>query len=152
MNKKIRSNSGFTIIEILAVTLLMSLLIGGAALGISAQVTKGKIRTTRTQIGTFESAIALFEMDCGFYPNSLEDLIQITSGEKCKDFPKDGYLKKKDIPQDPWNEDYSYRKPGTHNTSSFDLWSYGPDKEEGSDDDITNWKAESSEEAPSSDE
>jgi general secretion pathway protein G len=140
-----RKNLAFTIVEILAVTLLMAGLIGIAAVGITANVRKGKIRTAKAQIGTFEQAISLFELECSFFPSTLEDLVSNSSGQKCKDFPKEGFLRKQEIPQDPWNNDYNYRKPGTHNSSSFDLWSNGPNGEDGDTDDITNWKSTDSE-------
>jgi general secretion pathway protein G len=136
-----QNNKAFTIVEILAVTLLMAGLIGIAAVGITANVKKGKIRTAKAQIGTFEQAISLFELECSFYPSQLEDLVQNNSGQKCKDFPKEGFLRKQEIPQDPWNNDYNFQKPGSHNTSSYDLWSNGPNGEEGDSDDVTNWKA-----------
>ena len=147
MIRRMRKSTGFTLVEILAVTLLMAGLVGMAALGISTNVRRGKIRTAKAQIGNFGSAISLFELECGFYPLALEDLIRNTSGQKCKDFPKEGFLGEsmKKIPLDPWNTEYSYRKPGSHNPSSYDVWSNGPDKEDGSDDDIGNWDVESSE-------
>lgn len=143
---KLRRTSAFTLVEILAVTLLIAGLLGMAALGISKNVKRGKINTAKAQISNFGSAISLFELECGFYPTALEDLISNGSGQKCKNFPKGGFLddKVKNIPQDPWSEDYSYRKPGSHNTSSYDLWSFGPDKEDGTDDDVGNWDAEDS--------
>lgn len=141
MKKMIRRNSAFTLVEILAVTILLAIMAGGAALGISANIKKGKIKTTQAQIATFGQAISLFEMECSGYPSSLEDLVKAPT-TKCKDFPKEGYLQKQEIPQDAWNNDYNYRKPGTHNPNSYDLWSSGPDGEDGSSDDITNWKSE----------
>ena len=138
-----RKNSAFTLVEILAVTLLMAGLVGMAALGIASNVKKGKMRTATAQIGAFDHAISLFEMECGSYPTNLQDLVTAPSS-KCKDYPKEGYLSKKDIPLDPWNNDYNYRKPGTHNPSTYDLWSSGPDGEDGSGDDIGNWKADTS--------
>ena len=43
------------------------------------------------------------------------------------------------IPLDPWGEPYQYRFPGVKNKGSFDLFSKGPDKLEGTEDDIGNW-------------
>ncbi len=142
MKRMIRKNSAFTLVEILAETILLAIMAGGAALGISSNIKRGKVKTTKAQIATFGQAISLFEMECSFYPSTLEDLVQNPSSQKCKDYPKEGYLAKQEVPQDPWNNDYNYRKPGSHNTSSYDLWSNGPDGEEGSGDDITNWKSE----------
>ena len=43
---------------------------------------------------------------------------------------------------DPWGVRYLYRCPGTHNPHSYDLWSRGPDRVDGTGDDITNWQRE----------
>jgi len=42
---------------------------------------------------------------------------------------------------DPWGNPYIYVCPGTHNTDSYDLHSFGPDGQDGTEDDIDNWSA-----------
>lgn len=133
-------NSAFTLVEILAVTMLMAGLIAMAGVGIAQNVKKGKINTAKAQIGNFEHALQLFELECGAFPSAIEDLIHKPS-TKCKDYPDEGFLGKKEIPLDPWNHEYHYQKPGSHNTSSFDLWSDGP-KQDDEGDDITNWTSD----------
>jgi general secretion pathway protein G len=44
------------------------------------------------------------------------------------------------IPLDPWDSEYKFASPGKHNSESFDVWSVGPDKQDGTDDDIGNWE------------
>jgi len=34
----------------------------------------------------------------------------------------------KDLPKDPWNNNYIYINPGRKNPSSYDLYSAGPDR------------------------
>ena len=46
----------------------------------------------------------------------------------------------KSIPKDPWDQEYVFICPGTHNTSSFDLLSYGSDGVQGGGDDVNNWE------------
>ena len=46
---------------------------------------------------------------------------------------------KRGVPKDPWGSPYVYKQPGEHNASGYDLYSFGPDKQDGSDDDIDNW-------------
>jgi general secretion pathway protein G len=48
------------------------------------------------------------------------------------------YLEK-NIPLDPWGNEYVYQYPGRHNLNGFDLMSNGPDSRAGTEDDITNW-------------
>ena len=144
MNKKYTySQRGFTIIEILAVTILMAGLFGMAAVGINGAIKKSRINTAKAQIGSLEQGVTSFNMTCGFDPDSIEDLVQSPTGSKCKDYPEEGFLSKKSIPLDPWKREYSYQKPGTHNTSGVDLWSSGPDGEDGTADDVVNWESES---------
>jgi general secretion pathway protein G len=44
------------------------------------------------------------------------------------------------IAKDPWERDYRFAAPGKHNPESFDVWSVGPDGQDGSADDIGNWE------------
>jgi general secretion pathway protein G len=48
-----------------------------------------------------------------------------------------------ELPDDPWGNKYQYANPGVHNPDSYDIYSYGPDQEDGTDDDIGNWKSDS---------
>jgi len=51
------------------------------------------------------------------------------------------YLKNEtEIPTDPWGEPYIYECPGRHNPNGYDLSSLGPDKQQGTEDDISNWQ------------
>jgi hypothetical protein len=45
----------------------------------------------------------------------------------------------RNIPLDPWDHEYHYVCPGTHNVDSYDLCSFGPDGKSGGSDDFTNW-------------
>lgn len=129
----------FSLLEIMAVMILLALLGGTAVVTYNAQVKKGKIRAAATQISTFDQAISLFELECGFFPTSLDDLIQAPTARRCKGYPEGGYIKKKSIPTDPWNTDYNYDPSGSRSGFGYDLWSNGPDGEEGTDDDVTSW-------------
>ena len=59
--------------------------------------------------------------------------------------PWDGpYLETEGVPLDPWNNSYQYEYPSTHGISDYpDIWSWGPDGEDGTEDDIVNWKKDS---------
>ena len=70
---------------------------------------------------------ALFER-----PSSIDDDDERYKGPYLDSAPED--LK------DPWNEEYQYRSPGEFNEDGYDLWSTGQDAEDGTDDDVKNWK------------
>ncbi len=139
---------GFTLIEIMTVMIIIGMIVGVASLGIAGRVKKARIEATKTQISAFEQAISAFNLDCGFYPDSLDALIKPpSSGKTCKGYPSEGFLSKKEVPSDPWKNAYNYAHPGTHNTDGYDLWSIGPDGEDATSDDISNWATEQPEES-----
>ena len=84
--------------------------------------------------GGIKTALDAFEVDNGFYPKSLQDLLQQPSNAKNWHGP---YLE--NMPQDPWVNPYVYTYPGRRNPSGYDLYSTGPDGKAGTDDDIGNW-------------
>jgi len=89
----------------------------------------------RTQIGILDEAVKSYHKDIGYFPPSLDALRPAPS-----DIPvgkwKGPYLYK-DVPNDPWNNPYQYATPGTHNPSSFDIWTVSP-----ADEDIGNWNVD----------
>ena len=84
-----------------------------------------------------EIALDSFEVDHGFYPKSLQDLLQQPSGTTNWHGP---YLNPPKLPVDPWGHKYIYEYPGKHNTNGYDLFSAGPDGKPGTGDDIVNWE------------
>ncbi len=129
---------GFTLIELLLVLVILGILAAIVVPKFTGRTEQARITAAQTQIASFSTALDAFEVDNGYYPkgkNGLLDLVQQ---------PRDAlnwhgpYLK--DIPRDPWNNEYVYECPGRHNPSSYDLMSMGLDARAGTDDDITNWQ------------
>jgi general secretion pathway protein G len=141
---------GFTLIEIMAVVLIIGLLSTIVGAAIFQQVDKGRVTTAKAQISSLESVLELYRMDNGRFPTTeqgLEALVRRTAIEPTpRNFPTGGYLKGGRVPLDPWGESYLYQKPGPNNPASYDLWSYGADGAPGGDGvdaDIGNWTDES---------
>jgi general secretion pathway protein G len=86
--------------------------------------------------GGIKAALDAYRMDNGFYPKSLNNLIQQSSDAKNWRGP---YFDPPKVPIDPWGDNYIYEFPGKHNTNGYDLFSAGPDGKEGTKDDIGNW-------------
>jgi general secretion pathway protein G len=129
-----RHSSAFTLVEMLLVITIIGIL---AALVIPKMVGRSEqARQTagRADLSSIKTALDAFEVDNGYYPKSMQDLIQQPNNAKNWHGP---YLEK--IPQDPWGNNYLYYYPGKHNQNSYDLLSVGPDGKEGSEDDIGNW-------------
>lgn len=133
-----RSLRGFTLIELLLVLVILGILAAIVVPKFSGRTEQARITAAKTQISSFGTALDAFEVDNGYYPkgrNGLTDLVQQPRDAQNWRGP---YLK--DIPKDPWNNDYVYESPGRYNTSSYDIMSMGPDGRAGGDDDITNWE------------
>lgn len=143
-----RCRAGFTLIEIMAVVLIMGFLAGIVGVAVFSQVDKARVTTAETQIKQLESALAFYQMDNGRFPTTeqgLEALVrQPTSGPQPRSYRPGGYLQGGQVPLDPWGNPFQYESPGQINSSSFDLWSLGADGEPGGDGvdaDIGNWSS-----------
>jgi len=131
-----KKDSGFTLIEILLVVIIIGILAGLVVPNLVGRGEETRIKGAEADInGGLSAALDLYELDTGAFPEKIEDLVvDPGTGKKWR-----GPYVKKGIPKDPWGNPYMYKKPGQNNTRSYDLSSSGPDEQEGSEDDITNW-------------
>ncbi len=147
--KGARQEEGFTLIEIMAVVVIMGLLMTLVGVAVFQQVDKARVTTAKAKIAQIESALEFYRMDNSRYPTTQQGLISLvtkpTSDPEPRNYPPGGYLKRSDSIEDPWGSTFRYESPGQHNQHSFDLWSLGADQSEGGealDGDIGNWDAE----------
>jgi general secretion pathway protein G len=142
--------AGFTLIEMMAVVLIIGLLAGIVGVAVFSSVNSAKVSTTQAQIKNLESALAFYQMDNGDFPTTdqgLQALVQKpTSAPTPESWRQGGYLQTKTVPKDAWKHDFQYLSPGQHNPDSYDLWSLGSDGQPGGTGtkaDIGNWSDES---------
>jgi general secretion pathway protein G len=143
--------AGFTLIEIMVVVVIIGMLSGLVGVNVFNRLKKANIQATKTQIYNLSQALDNYKLDNHAYPSSemgLDALINKPSNVG-NTYASGGYLQQKKLPNDAWGQEYNFVSPGVHNTDSFDLWSKGPDREDGTDDDISNWEG-TSEEKPES--
>jgi general secretion pathway protein G len=86
--------------------------------------------------GGIKSALDEFQVDNGFFPKTVQDLLQQPSGATNWHGP---YVDPPVLPVDPWGRKYIYEFPGKHGTNGYDLFSAGPDGKAGTEDDIGSW-------------
>jgi general secretion pathway protein G len=139
------NRSGFTLIEIMVVIIILGILVGLIVPRLMEKPEKARMVKAQMQIESISAALKEYKLDNGDYPTTeqgLESLVEKPSiGKIPKKYPDKGYLPK--IPKDPWGNDYVYISPGEH--GDFDLISYGADGEEGGegkDADVQSWEIE----------
>ena len=132
---------GFTLMEVLLVLVILVVL-GSMAVGIFGGTQERALKdAARSQVSLFKSAIELYKFHTKQYPSSLDDLVKSPSDTKISERWAGPYLDVTTIPDDQWDNPYKIAVPGKHNTDSFDVWSVGPDGQDGTEDDIGNWQS-----------
>jgi general secretion pathway protein G len=131
--------SGFTLLELLVVMVIIGLLAGYVGPKYFSQIGKSEVKAAAAQIDALGKALDQYRLDTGHYPAAdagLSALFTKPSNEAKWDGP---YLKK-NVPPDPWGKPYVYKQPGDH--GEYDLYSLGKDGQLGGTGefaDITNW-------------
>lgn len=115
---------GFTLIELLIVIVILGLLASLVAPQMFSKVDSSKIKTAETQMKMLETSLNTYRLDMGRYPEKLDQLL---TGDESN---WQGPYFPKDVPPDPWGNDYIYKMPGD-NGQPFTLMSYGADGREG---------------------
>jgi general secretion pathway protein G len=113
----------FTLVELLLVLVILGILAAIVIPRFAGRSEQAKEQAAVTQISSLTTALNNFEVDNGYYPKSLNDLLVKPRDAQNWHGP---YLQSDVIPKDPWGNEYAYKAPGSHNPSSFDLSSSGP--------------------------
>ena len=128
------SKSGFTLIEnLLAMTIIgiLSGVVGGSVMG---HLRKAKLTATQSQIKTFQTALQMYKAAHGQFPTTAQGLDALCVEPRIpplpKEYPPEGYLESRRLPNDPWGNPYIYLVPGRRG-EPYEIMSYGSDGEEG---------------------
>ena len=136
-----KTHAGFTLIEILLVIIIIIGLMAVLIPNIRNAMTSSRSSTAEIYVNRIAGSVARYELTNGRPPSTeqgLAALIQKPSGEPV---PRRWSQIEEKIELDPWSEPYHYEFPGRHNTKSFDVFSAGPDRQAGTEDDIGNWES-----------
>lgn len=121
------AQAGFSLIEIIIVTVLIGGIVAFAASRILGGGDKAKFKLAQAQVQTLAEKVQSYQMDTGNLPTSLNDLITQPGGASNWLGP---YAKEADL-KDPWGTPIEYKVPGDN--KPFDLVSLGADKQAGGD-------------------
>ncbi len=166
------ARAGFTLTELLIVMAILVLLVSLIGPRLLGSKQKADINAVKTQIGMFQASLERYAVDMNKFPSTEEGLQALvakpgSAGSQESESPSsdsgdseggessaegnsgaggswDGpYLKAESLPKDPWGNSFGYEFPPTHNSMNVpDIWSFGPDGQENTDDDIVSWTGE----------
>lgn len=128
--------SGFTLVELLLVLVILALIAGLVLPGIIGKAESAKAKAASSQISRISMSVESFYLDTGNTPSSLEELVSQPTDVTGWNGP---YIKNS-LLKDPWGQPYIYSVPGEH--GDFDIESLGADRQrggEGRDADINSW-------------
>lgn len=119
-----RKNTGFTMIELLIVIVILGLMASLVAPKFFDQLGTAERGIASAQMNAFETALDTYRLDMGSYPSTLEEL-------RKSDKPRwDGPYLPKEVPLDPWKNPYVYSTPG-ENGNPYKIMSYAADGQPG---------------------
>ena len=121
--------SGFTLLELLVVIVIIGLLAAYVGPKYFSQLGKSEVTIARAQIGAFEKSLDAYRLDVGRYPTTEEGLSALLVAPPAAGVKWNGPYLKKSVPPDPWGHPYAYRAPGTK--SDFEITSLGRDGQPG---------------------
>ncbi len=139
-----RGSAGFTLIELLVVIVIIGILAAVVGPRFFGKTEQAKVSAAKAQIENFSISLDSYQLDTGDYPTTQQGLRALITQPSSPPIPKNWrgpYLRKKEVPLDPWGNPYVYTYPAK-NGPDFDLLSYGKDGKPGGTGDnaeITNW-------------
>jgi general secretion pathway protein G len=139
MRARWSSSSGFTLLELLVVMVIIGLLAAYVGPQYFSQIGKSEVKAAQAQISALQKALDTYRIDIGHYPTTEQGLAALVTKPQNEAKWSGPYLQKA-VPPDPWGRPYNYKAPGEH--GDYDLFSYGKDGQPGGTGeaaDITSW-------------
>lgn len=132
-----RRNAGFTLLEMVIVLGIIAMILGGAIFAMKGISGAAKLRQVEADFKSFESALAMYKLNAGSFPTTQQGLKSLVEKPSSTPVPRRWSQIMKKLPPDPWGADYGYRFPGKKVASDFEMYSKGPDGQEGTADDLS---------------
>ena len=124
-----RMQSGFSLIEILVVVVIIGILGAAIVPNLLSRPDQARVTTARSDLNSLANALDIYRLDNFQYPSTEQGLEALenppTGFPEPKNYNPDGYIAK--LPPDPWGSAYIYER----SDSRFDLFSLGADGAEG---------------------
>ena len=139
MKKHAIRPQGFTLIEVMVVLLIIGIMASMVAPQILGNQEEAQLKKAAVDIQQLESALEMYKLSNNMFPTTEQGLEALVSAPSIEPVPRnyrnEGYIRR--LPEDPWGNPYQLLSPGEMGT--IDVFSNGPDREPGTEDDIGNW-------------
>ena len=135
--RRLPRSAGFSLIEMLAVIVLIGIVAGIVVQQVGKNVDKGKYGAGKAQVQALAGKVEGYALDNGSPPTRLEDLVSKPGNAANWMGP---YAKESDL-KDPFGHPFQYKAPGEH--GDFDIMFLGKDGQAGGDGanaDYGNWQ------------
>ncbi len=126
IEQKQRKNNfkkAFSLMELMVVIIILGLLASFVLPSLTGKSEDAKVKLTCVQMKSISSALKMYKIDNSAYPKTTEGLQHLADK---------GYFEDKKQPRDSWGSDYIY----STTDDSFEILSFGANKEEGGEDDV----------------
>jgi general secretion pathway protein G len=134
-----KASAGFTLIEILLVIIIIISLMAVLIPNIRNSMEESRRNTASIYVNRLAGSLSRYELTNGRPPSTEQGLAALIAKPAGEPVPRRWNQIEEKLELDPWGMEYHYEFPGKHNTKSFDVYSSGPDRQPGTDDDIGNW-------------
>ncbi|ANP75065.1 type II secretion system protein G (GspG) [Vibrio crassostreae] len=141
MKNRMKKQSGFTLLEVMVVVVILGVLASFVVPNLLGNKEKADQQKAITDIVALENALDMYKLDNSVYPTTdqgLDALVSKPSSPEPRNYRDGGYIKR--LPNDPWGNEYQYLSPGDNGT--IDIFTLGADGQEGGEGiaaDIGNW-------------
>jgi general secretion pathway protein G len=123
--------SGFTLIEIMVVVVILAVLGALVVPKILENVDKARVTRAQSDIRAIQTALDTYRLDNFKYPTTeqgLQALVKQPADATITNYRSGGYLAS--LPKDPWNNPYQYQSPGADGRD-YEITTYGRDGKPG---------------------
>lgn len=126
-----KTEKGFTIIEVMAVIVIIGILAGIVAVNVVGRIDKARVTSTKANLKTLHGAVIQFKFDTGQYPSEEGGLLELVEQPtNVTGWAQGGYLDTTSVPKDAWGNEFVYQL-APESGKPFVIISYGADGEEG---------------------